>query len=188
MNRIRIRSYCATFVLCAFCLFTFSAFAEPLTYAIDDVAVEGLTIDNLSTRSGPGTVYRDTGTYKVQGEWIRIYSYAYDKSGVCWVQCDVPYGDEFRRVYTGLKRFDANTVDLASIPCEDPESFETVKMLETATALYGPGLGYSAYDKLTADRGMKVKLIAVMDDFAQVEWAGSKQRYRAWVFLGSMDY
>ena len=134
------------------------AAAEPYTYTIDDVSVKGLTIDKLSTRSGPSTAYRETGTYKVKGQWIRLYSYAYDNNGVCWVQCDVPYGEKFRRVYTGLKRFDASTVDLSQLPQEDPTKFETVKMLETATALYGPGDGYSTYDQLTADKNSKVSL------------------------------
>ena len=104
------------------------------------------------------------------------------------MQCDVPYGEKLRRVYTGLKRFDASTVDLNQLPQEDPDKFETVKVLDTATALYGPGDGYSTYDQLTADKNSKVSLIAVMDDFGQVEWKTSKQRYRAWAFLGALDY
>lgn len=174
-------------LLCFMCVCPVGAGAMPMIFTLDDVYVEGLATVNLSTRSGPSTAYRDTGTYKVKGKWIHILSYAFDDHGVCWVQCDIPYGEEYRRVYTGLKRFDATTVDLESLPQEDPLTFETVTVLETAKALYGPGLGYGMYDKLTVDQHQKVLLVAMMDDFALVEWKTAKQSYRAWIFAGVLE-
>lgn len=154
-----------------------------------DYPVEGLTIDKLSTRSGPGTRYRDTGTYKVQDQYVPLFSVAYDGSGVCWVQCDILYGSKLRRLYTGLKRFDASTFDLSSLPEEDPMDFdERVRVLATSKALYGPGPAYDVYDTLTVDKGQRVTVIAIQDDYAQVEWTTSKQSYRAWVYLSTLDY
>lgn len=154
-----------------------------------DYPVEGLTIDKLSTRSGPGTHYRETGTYKVQDQYVPLFSVAYDGSGVCWVQCDIPYGNKLRRLYTGLKRFDASTFDLSSLPEEDPMDFdERVRVLVTSKALYGPGRAYDVYDKLTVDKGQRVTVIAIQEDYAQVEWTTSKQSYRAWVLLSTLDY
>ncbi len=152
------------------------------------VIVQGLTIDNLSTRSGPSTEYRSTGTYKVKGQWVRILSYAYDVNDVCWLQCEVPYGSKLRRVYTGLKRFDAKSVDLTALVQEDPLTFVPVKVLSTSKALYGPGDGYSEYDSLTVDKNKTVQMISTEGDYAFVEWKTIKQRYRAWVPLATLDY
>lgn len=174
--------------LCLLCAAVPGAHASPEGFSIDVSYITVLAIDNLSTRSGPSTAYSETGTYKVKGQQIRLYSYAFDSNGVCWVQCDIPYNDVYRRLYTGLKRFDATVDDLAALPLEDPMNFTPVRALETATALYGPGLGYGAYGKLTVDRGQRVSLISAIDDFAQVEWTTAKQSYRAWVFAGSLDY
>lgn len=185
MKKLSVRWLSLLLVLCLGCGVAAGAYAAPIVYSIDDAYVKALAIDKLSTRSGPSTAYRETGTYKVKGEWIRLLSYAYDSNGVCWVQCDIPYGDEVRRLYTGLKRFDPDTVDLTALPQENPDDFVTVTALETATALYGPG--YGSYGKLTVDRGQRVSLVATMDDWAQVEWVGSKH-YRAWIFIGSLDY
>ena len=152
------------------------------------VVVQGWTIDNLSTRSGPSTEYRPTGTYKVKGQWVRILSYAYDVNDVCWLQCEVPYGSKLRRVYTGLKRFDASTVDLTALVQEDPLTFVPVKVLSTSNALFGPGDGYSEYDSLTVDKNKTVLVISIEGNYALVEWKTTKQRYRAWVPLATLDY
>lgn len=114
--------------------------------------VEALTIDNLSTRSGPSTKYRETGTYKVKDEYVRLISLAYDENDICWVQCEVTYGNKLRRLYTGLKRFDISTFDLGSVPEEDPLDYRA-KITSTSKAMYGPGDGYGTYDSLTVDKG-----------------------------------
>lgn len=77
----------------------------------------GLTIDKLSTRSGPCTIYEDMGTYSVKGKWIRVYCRAWDKrNGIWWVKVAIPYRDETRILWTGYKRFDKSTLPLESIP------------------------------------------------------------------------
>lgn len=142
--------------------------------------VEGVAIERLATRSGPSSEHKETGTFWVETEPVRILSRAYDGSGLCWVQCEVPYENKLRRVYTGLKRFDATTFDLASVPEEDPLE-RKAKATDTSKALYGPGEGYGAYDELEVEKGQVVTIIAVEDGYAQVEWETSVQRYRAWV-------
>ena len=142
--------------------------------------IEGLTIDNLSTRSGPSTGYNDTGTYRVKGTYVRLISCAYDKNDLCWVQCDIPYGNKLRRVYTGLKRFDTTTFDLSALPVEVPTE-ERVRVSVTAKAMYGPGTDYATYSDLTLEKGQTVHLIALENGYAQVEWTVDTQRYRAWV-------
>lgn len=186
MRKISFRRL-LTFVCIGLLLLSQSALCEA-TPAATPAAVQGWTVDNLSTRSGPSTEYRSTGTYKVKGQWVRILSYAYDVNDLCWLQCEVPYGSKLRRVYTGLKRFDASTVDLTTLMQEDPLAFVPVKVLYTSKALYGPGDGYGEYDSLTVDKNKTVQLISTEGDYALVEWKTMKQRYRAWVHLSTLDY
>ncbi len=147
--------------------------------------VEALAADRLATRSGPGTEYRDTGTYPVKGEYVRLLSRAYDENDLCWMQCEVVSGRKLRRVYTGLQRFDATSFDLADVAEEDPLDY-LAKATATCRAMYGPGDGYDTYDSLTVDKGQTVTVIAIENDYAQVEWTTSKQSYRAWVPLHTL--
>ena len=168
----------------------------PLAVLADDTSggipsgfapVEGLAIDRLATRSGPATEYRETGTYRVEGEFVPIISLAYDRNGLCWVQCEVLYANKLRRVYTGLKRFDTATFDLGSVPEEDPLD-DQAKVTVTSKAMYGPGEGYATYGALTVDKGQTVTILAVENGYAQVEWTTSSQSYRAWVPLHTLHY
>lgn len=149
--------------------------------------LEGLTIDKLATRSGPSTQYSETGTYKVKGEYVRLLSFAYDRSDVCWIQCEVPYRNKLRRVYTGLKRFDTTTFDLNSVPEEDPLEYPAVVGI-TSWAMYGPGKGYDIYDRLMVEEGQDAVIIAIENGYAQVEWQTAERSYRAWVPLYTLEY
>ncbi|MCL1855225.1 MAG: hypothetical protein FWF86_05775, partial [Clostridia bacterium] len=124
--------------------------------------------------------YTGLGTYKVKGESIWIFSCAYDKNDLCWVQCEVSYKNKLRRVYTGLKRFDTASFEFSGIPVEEP-SDELVKITDTSKAMYGPGDGYGTYDSLMVEKGQTVTIITIENNYAQVEWKTPKQRYRAWV-------
>lgn len=89
----------------------------PVTTPNPSAALYGLTIDKLSTRSGPCTTYEDMGTYSVKGQWIRVYCRAWDKrNGIWWVKVGIPYRGETRILWTGYKRFDKNSLPLESIP------------------------------------------------------------------------
>lgn len=153
----------------------------------DGDIVEALAIDNLSTRSGPSNEYRETGTYNVKGEYVQLISCAYDANDICWVQCEVAYGNKLRRVYTGLKRFDTASFDLYDVIEEEPFD-ESVKVTATSKAMFGPGSDYGTYDSLTVDKGQTVTIITIENDYAQVEWTTTKQSYRAWVPIHTLAY
>lgn len=85
--------------------------------------IYGLTIDKLSTRLGPGTQYKDGGTYNIKGQYIHVISRAWDdRNDIWWVKCEIPYRDELRVLWTGYKRFDKSTLPLESIPIEGEET------------------------------------------------------------------
>ena len=162
--------------------------------SVQPAALQGLTIDNLSTRSGPSTSYTELGTYRVKGTYVRLYSIAYDQNGVGWVQAEVSYGGALRRVYTGLKRFDTSTFDLAALPEEAPLN-RAAWVATASTPRYGPGTAYGSYGSgLTVEQGMQVTLLALENDYAQIQFsasnsgAGKEQRYRVWVKADTLRY
>ena len=81
--------------------------------------IYGLTIAKLSTRKGPGTQYKEGGTYSVKDQWIKVLAKAWDKrNGIWWVKCEIPYHGETRVLWTGWKRFDHSTISLDDLPEE----------------------------------------------------------------------
>ncbi len=161
----------------------------PTTYNTEmpsESVMQALAIENLATRSGPAADYRESGTYAIKGEQVRVISRAYDANGLCWVQCEVRQGNKLRRVYTGVKRLDAATFNLDGVPEETPRN-TPAKAAASAKALYGPGEGYDAYAELTVDEGQTVIIITIEHDYAQVEWKTATQSYRAWVPIDSLN-
>lgn len=106
------------YTYCPVCGTVLQTLSGVLPTATPQPYIYGHTIDRLSTRSGPSTDFTGTGTYQVKDQDVPIFSVAYDVNGVAWVQCEVSYGGALRRVYTGLKRFDATTVDLSKVRAE----------------------------------------------------------------------
>lgn len=74
----------------------------------------GYTIDRLSTRSGPGTTYSETGSYNnTKNTWVEVSCRAWDsRNEIWWVQVHI--GNQW--LWTGYKRFDSSTLPLDDIP------------------------------------------------------------------------
>ena len=99
------------------------------------------TKERLATRSGPGTNYTETGSYFQQGVSVKAISSAYDQSNsIWWVQVELSYNGEMRRVYTGVKRLEMAATD---VPVEEVECEATV--IRSVYGYWGPGYGYSMY-------------------------------------------
>lgn len=156
-----------------------------------DCATEGvmrtLGKERVFTRSGPGTAFRDTGTYTVEGGRVRVYACAYDDSGNCWVQCDFPYQKKLRRLYTRLEDVDDDCFDLSEIPQEQPLGYK-VKVNAVTLLQYGPGDAYGTYGKsFKSTKGATVYIVTIDGDDALVQWTTPKQSYRVWVPTTILD-
>jgi len=80
----------------------------------EDVILWGYTIQRLSTRSGPGTTYSETGSYNsTKNTWVQVRSRAWDAVNEIW-WVEVLIGDQW--LWTGYKRFDPDSLPLESIP------------------------------------------------------------------------
>ena len=123
------------------------AAARPAATSAPFTGLQVLTKERLATRSGPGTNYTEQGSYFQAGTWVKAISAAYDSSNkVWWVQVELTYNGELRRVYTGVKRLQMSA---DQVPAEEAECEAVVT--RSVWGYWGPGYGYSMYgDKIPA--------------------------------------
>ena len=141
--------------------------------------VWGLTTMRLATRTGPATEFTEPGTFRVENQYVKIYSIAYDINKVPWVQCEITYGGKTMRVYTGLKRFDTTTFDLSAIP---EEWNHGGTMITTGAPLrYGPGYDYTDM-QTSVVAGMWVTVTNEENGWYQIEFEQSDNTMiRGWI-------
>ena len=114
---------------------------QPYVTPAPYTGLQVLTKERLATRSGPGTNYTEQGSYFQSGTWVKAISSAYDQSnGIWWVQVELTYNGELRRVYTGVKRLNMSA---DQVPVESAECEATVT--RSVYGYWGPGYGYAMY-------------------------------------------
>jgi len=93
-----------------------------LMYSSDGYLM-GFTIDRLSTRSGPGTLYSDTGSFNnMKNVWVEVSHRAWDsRNEIWWVRVHI--GEDW--LWTGYKRFDSTTLPIDLIPIWGSDPFTT---------------------------------------------------------------
>lgn len=151
---------------------------------VPENGIQVLTSDRLATRSGPGTDYTETGSYFKAGTWVKALSSAYDgKNGIWWVQVELNYAGELRRVYTGVKRLNMNA-DM--VPVES--ALGTGVLSRSVYAYWGPGYGYSMYDA-QIPAGTYGTVYAQEGYYVQFEFYDSTQKTnrRVWVPMNAVE-
>jgi len=151
---------------------------QPLITEAPFTGVQVLTKERLSTRSGPGTNYTEAGSYFQSGTWVRAISSAYDRAnGIWWIQIELSYDGELRRVYTGVKRLQ---MAADQVPVEETEEGNAI-VTRSVYPYWGPGYGYTMYgDKIPAGTSGTVWQREGL--YAQFEYRDSSgQLRRVWV-------
>ena len=152
--------------------------AQPIVTTAPFTGLQVFTKDRLSTRSGPGTTYTETGSYFQSGTWVRAITSAYDRAnGIWWVQVELSYNGELRRVYTGVKRLQ---MAADQVPIEETEEGSAV-VTRSVYPYWGPGYGYTMYgEKIPA--GTAGTVWQRENLYAQFEYRdGSGQLRRVWI-------
>ena len=158
--------------------------SSTVTTSPSTLPVYGLTTMKIATRTGPSTGYTEPGTFRVENEYLPIYSISYDKNGVPWVECEVTYGGAPMRVYTGLKRFDTSTFDLALLP-EVSGNIGKFVITSGATLRYGPGTEYASM-KETVRAGKTVEGIKFENRWLLIEFQSGDLLVRGWLPEGNV--
>ena len=155
-----------------------------VTTAPNSLPVYGLATMKVATRTGPSTSYTEPGTYRVEGQYLPIYSITYDDGSVPWVECEVTYGGAPMRVYTGLKRFDTATFDLSLVP-ELSGNIGKFVITSGTTLRYGPGNEYATM-KISVSSGMTVEGIKFENRWLLIEFKSGDQLVRGWLPEGNV--
>lgn len=141
------------------------------------------SVDRIATRSGPGTNYDELGSYHKAGYILTVLSRAYDdRNGIWWLQVELNYGSELRRVYTGLKRVD---IDINLV--QDEGELCYAQTLTRYIPYYGPGTNYTAHkDYVPASTVGSV--YAFENGWVQFEYfdEGKQQYRRVWLPITCM--
>lgn len=149
---------------------------------------QGLTVTSnqrIASCSGPGTKYNGTGSYYKAGTQVKALTAAYDKgNGIWWIQIELTYDGELRRVYTGVKRLNMNA---DQVPAEEYPVGYSVTVKE-AYGYYGPGNGYA----MTGNKipsGTSGTIWAIEAGFAQFEYTDAKGiLHREWIPESVLQY
>lgn len=158
--------------------------ANPYQTAAPFAGVQVLTKERLATRSGPGTNYTGSGSYFQAGTWVKALSAAYDSTNeIWWVQVELTYSGELRRVYTGVKRLQMMA---DQVPIEEEQGGAVVT--RSVYGYWGPGYGYSMYgDRIPA--GTTGTIWQREGSYAQFEYFDEAQQAyrRVWVPENALD-
>lgn len=142
------------------------------------------TLMRVASRSGPGTNYDELGSYHKQGYTLTVLSRAYDENnGIWWLQVELNYGSELRRMYTGLKRVD---IDINAVQDECPLYFARVKY--SNIPYYGPGTAYTVHKEAIAADTEGI-IYGFEDGWVLFEFynADKKQYRRVWMPMDQME-
>ena len=152
-------------------------------------SVNAKLTDDLATRSGPSTSYTGCGSYKMKGQTVKVLSRAYDQGGVMWVEVEFSYGGGYRRAWTGAKRLNLSSSQLASLPEEDFSSYIGYGTLNTSTApRFGPGSIYAAYGDRNYYRGNRVAVIDIDNGYYKIEsYHTDGKILRSWIPASCVD-
>ena len=146
--------------------------------------VDVLTKQSLVTLSGPGTGFTDSGTYLDGNAWVKALSAAYDPSAeTWWIQVELTYNNEKRRVYTGVKQ-----LNMAADQVSEEEVQYSAVLLRSVYAYWGPGYGYTMYsDPVVA--GTSGTVWQTEGSYAQFEFfdEGEQMMRRVWVPVSALE-
>lgn len=142
------------------------------------------TNQRLATRSGPGTTYTESGSYYQAGTRVKALTAAYDdRNGIWWIQVELSYAGELRRVYTGVKRLNMQAED---VPVEEVQT--SAVLTRSVYAYWGPGYGYAMY-KNAIPAGTSGTVYAWENAYAQFEYYDTEAGHtrRVWVPSGALE-
>ena len=144
----------------------------------------GYANKRLATRSGPGTMYDEPGSYLSAGSQVKVTSKSWDdNNNLWWYQFEFEYKGEWYRLYTTDSRIDVTNPD--GIP-EEPvrlEPLDTQYSRYEADIYYGPGNPYAKVRNVTMGEGKRCDIYVIENGWALVDYYdyGRDVNRRGWI-------
>lgn len=175
----KIISVSLAVILCLLCV---AACADTWVVPINNFpGIKVKMADKLYSRSGPSTDYTEHGAYDITGLIVTVLSLKYDMNAVPWVEVDY----NGRRLWTGAKRIDISSKQLAALPVEDGSFLGYGQILSNTTPRFGPGINYALHDqKMALKKGSNIVVIKEENNYFLIEceyYDTQRRIFRCWV-------
>ena len=156
---------------------------KPVDYP-SPVGEIGYANKRLATRSGPGTMYDEPGSFLFAGSEVKVVAKSWDENNhLYWYHFEFEYKDAWYRIYTTDSRIDVVNPD--AIP-EQPargEELDTKYALSDTDVYYGPGEDYAQIRNAKVLEGARCEVYAIENDWILVDYYdyGRDVNRRGWI-------
>ena len=146
--------------------------------------VIGYANKRLATRSGPGTMYDEPGSFLSAGSEVKVVGKSWDENNhLYWYHFEFEYKNAWYRIYTTDSRIDVANPD--AIP-EQPargDPLDTKYSLYDSDIYYGPGKEYAQVRNVTMAEGKRCDVYVIENGWALVDYYdyGRDVDRRGWV-------
>lgn len=155
---------------------------RPVEYPSSSGAI-GYANKRLATRSGPGTMYDEPGSFLSEGSQLKVVSKSWDdNNNLWWYQFEFEYKNEWYRLYTTDSRITVDASDVREEPVRG-EPLDTQYSRYDADIYYGPGEPYARVRNVTMDEGKRCDIYVIEDGWALVDYYdyGRDVNRRGWI-------
>ena len=131
----------------------------------------GYSNQRLPTRSGPGTMYDEPGSFLSAGSEVKVVAKSWDSNNhLYWYHFEFEYKNAWYRLYTTDSRIDV--ANPGSIP-EQPvrgDALDTKYSLYDCDIYYGPGSRYAKVRNVTMLKDKRCDVYAIENGWALVDY------------------
>ena len=156
---------------------------QPVDYPSSS-GVIGYANKRLATRSGPGTMYDEPGSFLSADSEVKVVAKSWDENNhLYWYHFEFEYKNEWYRLYTTDSRIDVENVTLIPDQPVRYAPLDTKHSLYDCDIYYGPGKPYARVRNVIMDEGKRCDVYAIENGWALVDYYdyGRDVNRRGWI-------
>ena len=156
---------------------------QPVDYPSNAGAI-GYANKRLATRSGPGTMYDEPGSFLSAASEVKVVGKSWDdNNNLYWYHFEFEYKNEWYRLYTTDSRIDVADVSLIPDQPARGDPLDTKYSLYECDIYYGPGKTYARVRNANMDEGKRCDVYVIENGWALVDYYdyGRDVNRRGWI-------
>ena len=146
--------------------------------------VIGYSNQRIPTRSGPGTMYDEPGSFFSAGQEVKVVGKSWDENNhLYWYQLEFEYKDAWYRLYTTDGRIDVANVEAIPDQPARGDALDTQYSLYDCDIYYGPGENYAKVRNVTMLKDKRCDVYVIENGWALVDYYdyGRDVQRRGWI-------
>ena len=129
--------------------------------------VIGYSNQRIPTRSGPGTMYDEPGSFFSAGQEVKVVGKSWDDNNhLYWYHLEFEYKDAWYRLYTTDGRIDVANVEAIPDQPARGDALDTQYSLYDCDIYYGPGENYAKVRNVTMLKDKRCDVYVIEDGWA----------------------